>query len=750
MKIRQIIDQMTLEEKASLCSGSNGWESKGVERLQVPSVRVSDGPHGLRKQVEGTDNLGMMESIRAVCFPAGCALASSFDKNLLKEVGVALGKECQAEDVDILLGPGINIKRSPLCGRNFEYFSEDPLVASHMAVEYIQGLQSQGIGACLKHFFANNQETRRFSISSEMDQRTAREIYLAAFEGAVREGKPWTIMCAYNRIHGTYAAENRKYLTGILREEWGFDGFVVSDWGATNDRVPDLIAGMELEMPPLGNGTDEEIVQAVQNGTLSEAILDQAVERLLKIFFKAKQSKFPQTLFDYKKDHELAKKAAEESAVLLKNEGVLPLKPGRKILVVGEFAMTPRYQGGGSSHINTTTVDSPWEYLCKAVGFQENISYSKGFSVKGGGIIAEREEALCMAENADIVVVFAGLPESFESEGYDRTHMRLPEEQNELIQMLAQAGHDVVVVLQNGAPVEMPWIQQVKAVLEAYLGGEAVGSALADILTGKVNPSGHLAETFPVRLEDTPCYLNYFGEGNKVHYTEGVFVGYRYYDTKQMEVLFPFGHGLSYTTFGYSNFRAQRKTFREGESLEVSVDVTNTGDCAGKELVQLYVAPPESTLVHRPIHELKGFEKVYLEPGETKRVRFALNSRAFAFFREDMNVWFVESGTYQLEIGQSSRKIVMKTEVDVQGVHTNLQQIDLFTPLGDVLSLPGAIEILEAYGVCIDKQEQILYNENEKQILQAHYEYMPLRCRLAGLSRQQYFEMLERLRKLIH
>lgn len=294
MKIRQIIDQMTLEEKASLCSGSNGWESKGVERLQVPSVRVSDGPHGLRKQVEGTDNLGMMESIRAVCFPAGCALASSFDKNLLKEVGVALGKECQAEDVDILLGPGINIKRSPLCGRNFEYFSEDPLVASHMAVEYIQGLQSQGIGACLKHFFANNQETRRFSISSEMDQRTAREIYLAAFEGAVREGKPWTIMCAYNRIHGTYAAENRKYLTGILREEWGFDGFVVSDWGATNDRVPDLIAGMELEMPPLGNGTDEEIVQAVQNGTLSEAILDQAVERLLKIFFKAKQSKFPQ------------------------------------------------------------------------------------------------------------------------------------------------------------------------------------------------------------------------------------------------------------------------------------------------------------------------------------------------------------------------------------------------------------------------------------------------------------------------
>ena len=750
MNIRELIGQMTLEEKASLCSGWNAWQTKPVERLGIPSLRVSDGPHGLRKQKEGADNLGIMESIRAVCFPAGCALASSFDKALLQEVGAALGEECQAEDVDILLGPAVNIKRSPLCGRNFEYYSEDPLVASTMAAGYIQGLQSQGVGACLKHFFANNQETRRFSSSSELDQRTEREIYLAAFEGAVKEGKPWTVMCAYNRIHGVYAAENRPYLTGVLREEWGFDGFVMSDWGATNDRVPDLQAGMELEMPPLGNGTDEEIVAAVKEGRLSQQVLDQAVERLLTIAFRAQQGKKPGQAFHYEADHQLAKKAAEESVVLLKNQGMLPLKSGETVLVVGEFAAAPRYQGGGSSHINTTTVDAPWDFLANAPELKGSVTYAKGFSSKGGATAEDLEEAVRLAKTVDKVLVFAGLPESFESEGYDRTHMKLPEEQNQLMEALLREKCQVAVILQNGAPVEMPWVQGVDAVVEAYLGGEAVGSALAEILLGHVNPCGHLAETFPLRLEDTPAYLNYFGEGDRVTYTEGVFVGYRYYDTKCMDVLFPFGHGLSYTTFAYSNLRLDREAFQEGETLTVSVDVTNTGALAGKELVQLYVCPPKSSLVIRPVHELKGFEKVWLAPGNTKTVSLRLDSRAFAFFRQDMGDWFVESGAYGIEIAQSSRNIVLTASVKVTGNHTSLQEVTLYTPLGDVLALPGSVEVLLANGVSLDKQECTVDNENEEQILQAHYQYMPLRSRMIGLGPQQCQAVLEQLRGLIH
>ena len=745
-----LIRQMTLEEKAGLCSGRNGWQTKSVERLGIPSLRVSDGPHGLRKQGEGVDNLGVMESVPAVCFPAGCALASSFDRELLNEVGAALGEECRAEDVDILLGPAVNIKRSPLCGRNFEYYSEDPLVASGMAAEYIRGLQSQGIGACLKHFFANNQETRRFSTSSEMDRRTEREIYLAAFEGAVREGKPWTVMCAYNRIHGVYAAESRDYLTGVLRGEWGFDGFVVSDWGAVNDRVPDLAAGMELEMPHISEKTDAEIVAAVKDGTLPESVLDQAVERLLTIVFRAKQGKASRPAFPYERDHAIARKAAEESAVLLKNEGALPLKQGQRILVVGEFAKSPRYQGGGSSHINAATVDSFWDFLCGAPELEGKVTYARGFSVRGGGTEEERQEAVRLAKEADKVLVFAGLPESFESEGYDRRHMRLPDEQNRLIEALLRERRDVVVVLQNGAPVEMPWIQGVKAVLETYLGGEAVGSAVAGILLGKVNPCGRLAETFPLRLEDTPSYLNYFGEGDRVHYTEGVFVGYRYYDTRRMEVLFPFGHGLSYTTFAYDNLRTDRESFREGETMTVCVDVANTGAMAGKEVVQLYIRPPKSTVAIRPVHELKGFEKVELAPGETKTVRFELNSRSFAFFREEMGDWFVESGTYEIEIARSSRSIALQASVGVQGNHTNLREVSLDTPLGDVLGLPGAVEVLLANGVSLDKQEQILDNENESQILQAHYQYMPLRSRTLALDSQQRQAALDELRKLIH
>lgn len=748
MDIRKIVEQMTLEEKASLCSGGDGWHTQAIERLHIPAMRVSDGPHGLRKQAEGADNLGMQKSVTAVCFPAGCALAASFDRAVLQSVGDAIGKECIAEGIGMILGPGVNIKRFPLCGRNFEYYSEDPHVSSELAAAYIDGVQSNNVGACIKHFYANNQETRRFSVSAEMDERTAREIYLAAFENAVKKAEPWAVMCAYNRINGVYAAENRQSLTDILRDEWDFKGFVVSDWGAVNDRVPDLEAGLDLEMPPLSERNDERVINAVKTGRLEEAVLDRTVERLLGAVYRCGENTDKETAFDHAGDHEIAKEAALESIVLLKNENVLPLKKGEKIAVIGEFARSPRYQGGGSSHVNAFRVDTFLECVKFDAQTGRYITFAQGFSIQDDRTDPSLvEEAVETARHADKVLVFAGLPERCESEGYDREHLEIPANQNRLIMKLAEVNQNIIVVLHNGAPVEMPWIDSVKGVLETYLCGEAVGSAVRDILYGIANPSGRLPETFPVRLQDTPAYLGFLGEGDKLYYREGVFVGYRYYDSKEMKVLFPFGHGMSYTHFAYSNLRLVKA--EDKEELLVWVDVTNTGNRAGKEVVQLYVRPPKSHMVIRPVHELKGFTKIFLIPGETKTVKFELDSRAFAYFNSELHEWFVESGEYEIEIAKSSQDIILQQKVQIHGRKCNVVKVDLDTPLGDILGIAGAVEILKKYGISVEKEECVIDNENEEHILQAHYQYMPLRGRTIQLPDKQTEELLADLRELL-
>lgn len=689
-KIKELVLQMTLEEKAGMCSGADFWHTEAVERLGIPATMVSDGPHGLRKQDDKADHLGVNDSIKAVCFPAGCGTAASFNPELLTQMGEVLGNECQAEGVSVILGPAVNIKRSPLCGRNFEYYSEDPVLASRIAGALIKGIQSKNVGTSIKHFLANNQETRRMSVTAEIDERTLREIYLAAFEEAVREQKPWTVMCSYNKINGVYAAENKKYLTDVLRGEWGFEGYVMSDWGAINDRVADLEAGLELEMPSSGGQNDKLIVEAVQKGTLKEEVLDRAVERLLNIVFRFAENRDKSAVFDRDKDHEMAGKVAEETIVLLKNDGILPLDEGKKIAFIGKYAKTPRYQGGGSSHINSHKITSAMDM---AAG-NDNIVYAQGFIDEEDRIEETlMQEAVEAAKNADAAVVFAGLPDAFESEGFDRAHMRMPQCQNELIKKITEVQQNVVVVLHNGSPVEMPWIDNVKGVLEAYLGGQAVGSAEYNILFGKVNPSGRLPETFPIKLEDNPSYLNFPGEGDQVEYKEGIFVGYRYYDKKKMEVLFPFGYGLSYTDFTYSNMQVSAHSIKDTESVTVSVDVTNTGERAGKEVVQLYVGDKESRVI-RPDKELKDFAKIALEPGETKTVSFVLSKRAFAYYNTQIGDWHVESGDFHIMIGKSSRHIIHTKTVYVESTVKIPVTYTADSTLGDIFANPKAKEIV--------------------------------------------------------
>ena len=690
--LKELVAKMTLEEKAAMCSGADFWHTEAVERLGIPAMMVSDGPHGLRKQDQEADNLGVNDSIKAVCFPAGCGTAASYNRELITKMGEALGEECQAEGVGVILGPAVNIKRSPLCGRNFEYYSEDPYVASEIAGALIAGVQSKNVGTSIKHFLANNQEHRRLSSSSEIDERTLREIYLAAFEGAVKKQKPWTVMCSYNRINGTYAAENKEMLTDVLRKEWGFDGFVVSDWGAVNDRVPDLEAGLDLEMPSSGGVNDRLIVEAVKEGRLKEEVLDQAVENILNIVFRYEENRDKTAVFDRDKDHELAKKVAEETCVLLKNEdSILPLEEKEEIAFIGKYAGKPRYQGGGSSHINSHKVTSAWDCV-KDWG---NVSFAEGFRDD----VDKTDEALLteaveLAKKAKAAVIFAGLPDSFESEGFDRTHMRMPDCQNELIARVAAVQPNTVVVLHNGSPVEMPWADQVKGILEAYLGGQAVGAAVVDILFGKVNPSGKLPETFPCQLEDNPSYLYYSGEGDRVEYREGVFVGYRYYDKKKMAVRFPFGYGLSYTTFAYSEPKISAQRIQDTDTVTIRVDVTNTGDRAGKEVVQLYVSAPDSKVI-RPVRELRGFDKIELAPGETKMVSFTLDKRAFAYWNTDIHDWYVESGKYLIQIGSSSRDIAIEQEVYVESTRRLPRHYTMDTPFGDLMDDPEAMKLLE-------------------------------------------------------
>lgn len=686
--IQILIQEMTLEEKATLCSGKDFWHLKGIERLDIPSVMVSDGPHGLRKQDMAADHLGINDSIQAVCFPPAVLAACSFDRTLLHEMGQAIGKEAQATDVSIVLGPGVNIKRSPLCGRNFEYYSEDPYVAGECGSAFVKGVESQNVGTSVKHFAANNQEWNRMSNSSEVDERTLREIYLSAFEKIVKDAKPATVMSSYNKLNGIYTSENKWLLTDVLRNEWGFEGYVMSDWGAVNDRVAALKAGLDLEMPSTNGYNDQLIVEAVRNNEIDEAILNRACERILKEVFRYTENRHVE-IFDFEWDHQLAKRIAQESIVLLKNEAhTLPLKQTDKIAFIGEFFEQPRYQGGGSSHINAYKVSSGKEVLAnwidQGIIRDSEIVYAPGFSAKNDQIDTEKmQTAIALAQECEKIVVFAGLPESYESEGYDRTHLQLPQVQNELIKRLIDLNKPVIVVLHNGAPVEIPWKEEASAIVEAYLAGQAGAEAIMDILYGKVNPSGKLAETFPIKLSDNPAYLN-FGDDEQTIYHEGLFVGYRYYDQKEMKVAYPFGHGLSYTTFEYSNLRLSKQKIHDNESINVFIDVKNTGNRKGKEIVQLYVSD-RTHQVKRPIKELKQFTKVSLEPGESKTVCLSLDKRSFAYYNVTIKDWYVPSGKYQILIGASSQDIRCQTDLKIESTQQLPLHLHLNSTLGELL-----------------------------------------------------------------
>lgn len=745
--IQNLIAQMTLEEKSGMCSGADFWQLKSIERLGIPSVKVTDGPHGLRAQDEQTDHLGINESIKAVCFPTGCATAASFDRKLLKKIGTAIGQECQAKDISTILGPAMNIKRSPLCGRNFEYYSEDPLVASEMAAALTEGIQSQNVGVSMKHFLANNQEKRRMTNSSRVEERTLREIYLAAFEGAVKQARPWTVMNSYNRINETYVGESKEYLTDILRDEWGFDGYVMSDWGAVNDRVEALKAGMDLEMPASGGINDAMIVKAVQDGSLDEAVVDQACERILNVIFKFIENRQQGVTFEYEKDHELAAEAEAECIVLLKNEDeILPLVKDKKVAFIGKYAETPRYQGGGSSHINSWKVESAVE----AVKEISDVSFAKGFDDIVDEVNEElQNEAVRVAEEAEVAVVFAGLPDNFESEGYDRKHLNLPNCQNTLIEKICKVQKNTIVVLHNGSPVTMPWKNQVKGIVEAYLGGQAVGKAVVNVLYGTANPSGRLAETFPLRLEDTPCYLTYGKGVDEAVYSEGVFVGYRYYTSKNQEVLFPFGYGLSYTTFTYSNLNLDRTQMTDNEILTVSVEVENTGNRAGKEVIQIYVAPGE-TETARPVKELRAFDKIELAQGEKKTVSFELDARAFAYWNTEIHGWYVESCAYEIQVGKNAEEVLLHTTIQVEGTRKIKKVFTLNTCIGELMrDEKGKAVFSQMMGGNQQAAEMAEANQNNEvvndEMMSAMMNDMPLRQLLSfvpGMKREVLEQIL--------
>lgn len=710
LDVKKLVNELTLEEKASLCSGADFWHTKAIDRLNIPAAMVSDGPHGIRKQESLADHMGVAESIKAIGFPTASAMACSFDRDLLHKVGDALGEECVAEDLAVLLGPGINMKRSPICGRNFEYYSEDPVVAGELGAAFVNGVQEHGVGTSLKHFAANNQEWRRMSISAEIDERTLREIYLAAFETVVKKAQPWTIMCSYNRINGVYSCENDWLLNKVLRDEWGFEGLVMTDWGAMDERVPSLKAGLDLEMPDCHGETDKLIVKAVQSGELEESVLDTAVERILTMvdkYLTARKGIDPASMvhplpssvergYDVAAHHALARTTAEQSAVLLKNEDILPLQKDKKIAFIGEFAKVPRIQGGGSSHINNTWIESALD----AAG--DSVSYAQGFHIDEETTDETLlQEAITLAKESDVAVIFAGLPDSFESEGFDRTHLNMPANQNELIARISEVQPNVVVVLHSGSPIAMPWLDKVAGVLQMYLAGQASGGAAVNLLFGDATPCGKLAETFPLHLEDNPSYLNFPGNREKVCYQEGVFIGYRYYDKKKMDVLFPFGYGLSYTDFTYSNMKvtvngknaADVDVIKETDEIVVSADITNTGNCDGAEIVQLYIKNPVVYEI-RPEKELRDFAKVFLKAGETKTVTFTLNARAFSYYETRIHDWYAESGDYEILLASSSRDIRLQDTVSITGSKkipfvadyvTTCEDVELFAKDGSAL-----------------------------------------------------------------
>lgn len=668
LKNEKIISQMTLKEKAGLCSGKDFWHLKSIKRLDIPEIMVCDGPHGLRKQNSENKEVGITNSYPATCFPTAVTTACSWDPDLAFKLGEALAEECLKEEVSVVLGPGVNMKRSPLCGRNFEYFSEDPELAGSMAAGFIKGVQSKGVGTSLKHFAGNSQEMKRMTSNSVIDERALREIYLRAFEIAVTQSQPATVMSAYNLVNGKYCSENPYLLRKVLRDEWGFEGAVVSDWGAINNRVEGLRNGNDLEMPSSGGVGDKKIVDAVKNGELDEAVLDEAVDNILTIILKAKEVKKQKYTYDIKAHNEIAKDIAAQSVVLLKNEdNILPLKrnEGKYIAVVGGFADEPRYQGSGSSRINPTMISDGVRAFKNSpvdVKFAQGYNPKKKNDSNAPKLIAQACE---VAAGAEKVVVFAGLTDSYESEGFDRRNMRLPDSHNKLIKALCSINENVIVVLQGGAPVEMPWINDVKGVLNAYLGGQAVNETVVDVLTGKRNPCGKLAETYPLSLDDTPTAGRFPNPVIDNEYRESIFIGYRYYDKTDKNVLFPFGYGLSYTSFEYGNLKLSKKNLEKGEGCKVTLTVKNTGDVAGAEIVQVYVGKADSKIFRAP-KELKGFKKVWLEPNEEKQVEIELSDRAFAFWNTATSEWCTESGEYTVFAGASSRDIRLEEKVKIK------------------------------------------------------------------------------------
>ncbi|NLL43492.1 MAG: glycosyl hydrolase [Firmicutes bacterium] len=673
MDINRLMDSLTREEKIALVSGTGQWHTTAVGRLGIPSIMVADGPHGLRKQSEEGDRLGIGTSLPSTCFPPAAASANTWDPDLLFAMGEAIGREALQEGVSVVLGPGVNIKRSPLCGRNFEYFSEDPWLTGELAAAWIEGIQSVGIGACIKHFAANNQERWRMLNDSLVDERALREIYLAAFERAIGKGQPWAVMPAYNKLNGTYCCEHLELLDSILRTEWGFTGAAISDWGAVNDPALSLRAGLDLEMPASHGVSAAQIRKALNSGRLTEQMLNKSVRRVLDLVAKGTAVK-GEFRCDFEAHHALARKIAAESAVLLKNaDEILPLSAGQTIAVLGQFAQQPRYQGAGSSLINPSRLDTILTALEES---QKQYIYAKGYELEhdevNEDLIAEACEA---AGKADVALIFAGLTARFESEGYDRTHLDLPPSHNELIRRVAAVNPNTVVVLSAGSPVTMPWLKDVKGVLHTYLGGQGGSGAALDILYGKVNPAGKLSESYPLNLDD--CLANrYFAyDRAQTEYRESIFVGYRHYDAAEQDVLFPFGFGLSYTEFSYAELELSAKKMRDTESLTVRCTVKNAGSRTGSEIVQLYVGKPDSVLFRAP-RELKGFKKIRLEPGEVKTVEFVLDSRSFAYYNVEIKDWHVEAGEYQISIGPSSRELPLSGIVQIESTCPEIQVPD--------------------------------------------------------------------------
>lgn len=665
LDIEQLMSQLTLQEKASLVSGSSFWYTTPIPRLGIPQLMLSDGPHGLRPQPgEVTDHVGVGDSTPATAFPTAAAVASAWNPELLRRIGNALGQEARAANISVVLGPGINMKRSPLGGRNFEYYSEDPHLSGRLASGMVEGIQERGIGTSLKHFVANNQETERLRVDVQVDERSLREIYLPAFEHVIAQSQPWTVMCSYNKVNGTSVSQHHRLLTAVLRNEFGFDGLVVSDWGAVYDVIAAVAAGTDLEMPPTQGRSAAAIVAAVEAGELPQGVVDERSRRVLEMVSKGMHVLELDESYDADAHHALAREAAAESIVLLKNEGLLPLASGRSVGLIGEFAQTPRFQGAGSSQVHATTVETLLGELQTIVG---DVPFAPGYSLDGGPSEILRWEAVELARTVDTVVLVLGLPGSYESEGFDRRHMRLPADQVDLLREVADANRDVVVVLVNGSTVELDQVTpHAVALVEAWLGGQAAGGAIADVLTGRVNPSGRLAETFPVRLQDNSSYLNFPGDDLIVRYGEGVFVGYRGYDAADQEVAFPFGYGLSYTTFDIPDLRVELDGAAADGTLAatVTVTVTNTGDVDGAEVVQVYVGDPIAS-VARPPRELKGFQKVFLPAGTSQTVTVRLDQRAFSYWSQRHGRWVVEQGEFTIEVGHHSRDLPLVRSITI-------------------------------------------------------------------------------------